>query len=69
MTPGVMAREIIDEAIVSDKKYRVNRSMKVLELKEDGTELSMYVSPARDIDNDSVYSPKRLYKEIVENVG
>ncbi len=69
MTPGVMAREIIDEAIVDDKKYRVNRSMKVLELKEDGTELSMYVSPAMDIDNDSVYSPKRLYKEIVENVG
>ncbi len=69
MTPGVMAREIIDEAIVGDQKYTVNRSMKVLELAEDGTKLSMYISPAMDINNDSVYSPKRLYKEIVENVG
>ena len=69
LTPGVMAREILDEAIVGDKKYRVSRSLKVLELAEDGSKLSMYVSPAMDIDNDSVYSPKRLYQEIVENVG
>ena len=69
LTPGVMAREILDEAIVGDKKYRVNRSLKVLELAEDGSKLSMYISPAMDIDNDSVYSPKRLYQEIVENVG
>ena len=69
MTPGVMAREIIDESLVGDKKYKVNRSMKVLELAEDGSKLSMYISPAMDIENDSVYSPKRLYKEIVENVG
>ena len=69
LTPGVMAREILDEAIVGDKKYRVSRSLKVLELAEDGNKLSMYVSPAMDIENDSVYSPKRLYQEIVENVG
>ena len=35
LTPGVMAREILDEAIVGDKKYRVSRSLKVLELAEE----------------------------------
>ena len=69
MTPGVLARSIQDEAIVGDKKYRVIRNLKVLELAEDGSKLSMYISPAMDIDNDSVYSPKRLYKDICENVG
>lgn len=69
LKPGVIAREVLDEAIVGDKKYRVSRSLKVLELAEDGNKLSMYISPAMDIDNDSVYAPKRLYKEIVENVG
>lgn len=69
LTPGVMAREIIDEAIVGDEKKRVNRSLKVLELDESGDKLSMYISPAMDIDCAVVYHPQRLYQEIVENVG
>ena len=69
LTPHIMARSVLDEAIVADKKYRVIRNLKVLELAEDGTKLSMYISPAMDIDNDSVYHPKRIYKDICENVG
>ena len=69
LTPGVLARSVQDEAIVNDKKYRVIRNLKVLELAEDGTQLSMYISPAMDIDNDTVYHPKRIYKDICENVG
>lgn len=69
LTPHVMARSIQDEAIVGDKKYRVIRNFKILELAEDGTQLSMYISPSMDIDNDSVYHPKRIYKDLCENVG
>ncbi len=69
LTPGVLARSIQDEAIVNDKKYRVVRNLKVLELADDGSKLSMYISPAMDIDNDSVYSPKRIYQDICANVG
>ena len=69
LTPHVMARSIQDEAIVGDKKYRVIRNFKILELAEDGMQLSMYISPSMDIDNDSVYHPKRIYKDLCENVG
>ncbi|MDO4280487.1 MAG: alkaline phosphatase family protein [Peptococcaceae bacterium] len=69
LEPMVMKRAIQDEAIVSDKKFRVIRNLKVLELAEDGSKLSMYISPAMDIDNDTVYHPKHIYKDICENVG
>ena len=69
MIPGVLAKEIIDDVIVNDNKVKANRNIKILELAEDGTKLSMYISPAMDINADLVYSPKRLYKDIVENVG
>ena len=66
LIPGVMARNIIDEAIVGENKVRANRSMKLLELDESGDKVSMYISPAMDIDSAKVYHPQRLYKEIVE---
>lgn len=66
---GKMVPQIVDEAIKKDKKYRVNRNMRVIELAPDGSKMIMYVSTAMDTQNDSVYHPKRLFKEIVENVG
>lgn len=66
---GVMAREVIDEAIKNDKKYVANRNLKVLNLDPDGTKLSMFISAGMDTQNDSVFHPKRLFKEVVENVG
>ena len=69
MTPGVIAREVVDEAVKGDNRYKANRNMKVLSLTEDGSQLSMWISAAMDMENDSVYHPKRLFKEITENVG
>ena len=69
MTPGVIAREVVDEAVKGDNRYKANRNMKVLSLAEDGSQLSMWISAAMDMENDSVYHPKRLFKEITENVG
>lgn len=61
--------EIIDEAIKNDRTYQVNRNMKLLKLDPEGKTLTMYISGAMDIENDSVYSPKRLFREIADNVG
>ena len=66
---GVMVREVVDEAIKGDNHYKVNRNMKVLSLDGDGSQLSMWISAAMDMENDSVYHPRELFKEITENVG
>ncbi len=66
---GEMIAEIIDEAIKNDKTYQVNRNMKLLKLDPQGKTLTLYVSGAMDINNDSVYHPKRLFREIADNVG
>lgn len=69
-TPGVINRDVMDEAIKNDVRYtQVNRDMKVLELDPEGKTMKMWVSPGMDITNDSVYSPKRLHDEILDNVG
>ena len=69
LQPNVMAREVIDEAIKADKRYQVNRNMKLLNIDADGRHLTMWVSAANDIACDSVYSPKRLHKELVDSIG
>lgn len=69
LEPGIMAREVIDEAIKDDNKYRATRNFKVLSLAENGESMNLYVSAAMDIDNDSVFHPTRIYKDIAENVG
>lgn len=67
---GKLVVEVVDEAIKNDKKYaKVNRNFKLLKLSEDGTSLTMYVSTGMDMTNDTVWHPKRLFKEVTENVG
>lgn len=67
---GEMVPEVFDEAIKNDKKYeKVNRNFKLLKMGEDGNSLTLYVSSGMDATNDSVWHPKRLFKEVTENVG
>ncbi|MBQ2776528.1 MAG: alkaline phosphatase family protein [Peptococcaceae bacterium] len=66
---GKMAIDILGESIKNDQKYVVNRNFKLLKITEDGNEITMYISSAMETYNDSVWSPKRLHKEITENVG
>ena len=67
---GEMVPEVFDEAIKNDKKYeKVNRNFRLLKLGEDGNTLTLYVSSGMDATNDSVWHPKRLFKEVTENVG
>lgn len=69
LTPGKIFPYIKDKAVVKDEQVEVVRNMRVLKLAEDGTELKMWVSAANRTDDDAVFHPKRIYKEIVDNVG
>lgn len=60
---------IHDEAIRDEEHYDVIRNMRLLKLNEDGSELKMWISAANNIHDDSIFHPKSLYKDIVENVG
>ena len=65
-----MTANIVDEAVKANgDRFIANRNMRVLELAEDGSQFVMYVSAAMDTQNDSVWHPKRLFKEVIENVG
>lgn len=64
-----MEREIVDECIKADKHYTVARDMELLELTENGDSLKLYISPAMDTEDDSVWHPKSMFKKIMENVG
>jgi len=66
---GKMVSEIHDQAIKNDKTYHVYRNMKLLRLDEEGTALTIYISAAMDEENDTCYSPKRLFRELADNVG
>lgn len=66
---NVFVKDIIDESIKKDVKYTANRNMRLLEMAEDGSKLKIWVSPAMNIAEDSVFHPKRLFKSVVENVG
>lgn len=61
---------VFDDALVGDEEHKkAFRNMRVLDLSEDGTHLMMWVSKAMDLENDDLWSPKRLYKEVTEHVG
>ena len=60
---------IFDEAIRKDEVVTVMRHMRIVELAPDGSHLLLYVSAAMAIDNDTLFHPKRLYREVVDHVG
>lgn len=67
---GKMMVDVVDEAIKDNKRYeKVNRNFKLLKLDETGENLSLYVSSAMDMTNDTVWHPKRLFQEVTANVG
>lgn len=66
---NVFTTEIIDDCIKDDVHYTVNRNMRILEIGADGNYLKIWISGAMDINNDSVWHPKRLYQEVVKYAG
>ena len=43
--------------------------MRILEMAEDGSMLKLWISAGMDIHNDTLWHPKSLLKEVIENVG
>ena len=69
LTPGKLEVNIRDIGLKNDEKHECIRNMKILNLEPDGSKLSMRVSAAMDINNDTCFSPKRIYKDLVEECG
>ena len=65
----VFVQDIVDESIRHDERILVNRSMRIIELAEDGSSLRIWISAAMDFNDDTVWSPKSLLRTVVENVG
>ena len=69
MKKGDFVEGVLDEAIKKDVTYQAVRNMRLLEVAEDASIVRMWISAAVNIHDDSVFSPKSLHDEIIENVG
>ena len=69
LTPGKMTHDIIDTDFRGNTKLETNKSIALTHLAEDGSSLRMYVTKAIATNLDGLFYPKRLYKEVTENVG
>lgn len=70
LEPGKIKGQIYDQAVVGDGEYKdVNYDMKVLNLKEDGSHVEIYVSNGVDMHADYIFKPASLFYELAENVG
>ena len=69
LAKDVFVQDIVDESIRHDEKIMVNRSMRLLEMAEDGSQFKLWVSASMDFNDDTVWSPKSLLKTVTENVG
>ena len=65
----VYTSDILDEGFKGEEKVMAIRSMRLLEIAEDGSKLQIWVSGAMAIEEDSLWHPRSLYKEVTENVG
>ena len=60
---------IVDDAYKGEEKKRGSRTMLLLDLKEDGSNLRIFMSGVWNIDDDTLFSPKSLHKTLIENAG
>ncbi len=66
---GCYTKNIIDQAIKNDMPILTNRNMRILDMAEDGSYMKMWVSGAMDFNDDTLWHPKNLLKEVNEHVG
>lgn len=64
-----MVTNFLDEIVDGDDRRQGIRNIRFLEIAPDGSKVRYWLSPAYDIDNDSMFHPKSLYRKVVENVG
>ncbi len=61
--------DVVDEFIHKDEKKLANRNMRLLDIAEDGSMVRLWMSKSMELDHDSMFHPKSLYKQVVDNVG
>lgn len=66
---GEFVSSIPGKAIRNEQSYEVVRNMRILDLAQDGNSFRIWISAAMDINNDSVWHPRYLYKQVVDNIG
>ena len=60
--------DFLDEAYKKDEKIMANRNARLLEIAPDGTKVRLWGSAAMDFSNDTLWHPKSLLADVVENV-
>ena len=58
-----------DEAFKNGEKIAVTRSMLAFDIKPDGSSAGLWVGGGLQKDCDALFHPRKLYREIVDNVG
>lgn len=69
VTDDQQAFDIVDNYNLGDQEVTAARSFHIMSIDSAGNNVRMFVSDALDITNDSVWHPKNLFKEVVDNVG
>ena len=69
MTDNELVPPVADTVMKGDERVDITRTHILLELAEDGSEVLLFVGRAMKADEDSVFHPKYLYREVVDNVG
>ncbi len=65
----VYTKDYMDEAYCKEEKIISNRNCRLIEISPDGSKLRLWVSSAMDFTNDTLWHPRAILKDIVENVG
>lgn len=66
---GEMKSGIVDDAVKNGRTKKACHSWKLLTLTPDGTRVKLWVSNALDVENDTLWEPKSLYRTVTEHVG
>ncbi|MBO5141098.1 MAG: alkaline phosphatase family protein [Peptococcaceae bacterium] len=66
---GVVQGNIYDEGYKGDEKYDVTRTMKLLQMAEDGSSFRMWISAAMNVNVYDTWHPKYMYDYVKEVAG
>jgi Uncharacterized conserved protein len=66
---GKISPLVLEEIRDGENTVVCTRSYKILNLSPDGSEVRIWLSNALEAGNDSLWHPKSLYKDVIENVG
>ncbi len=71
----VLAKDVFEVSVVdtipteNGGEEKVHRNMRLLQIAEDGSRVLIWSSPAMSYEDNSVWFPKSIFKEVVEKIG